>query len=183
MSYSENTQSTPRQRLRISVLDVDPIETIEVYRNPTGFSVGVDVNWARMQVPGLPHEPKHYVGTSNPAIPFEFFYAASKPFEIDEMFDKQRLFDALAYPIEGGSMPRVLIQWPKTLTMICTLNSISTEFIEFARDGRPKVMAVRCELEEISDGAGRTYQEVRQFGWARAGSFSVRERFILGDVQ
>lgn len=180
--YSENTQATPRERMKLSSIDVDPIETIEVFRNPTELGFGFTVNWQRMQVPGLPHEPKHYINTSNPVIPLELFYNASRPGEIDDIMDKERFFEALAYPIEGGGMPRVLVQWPRTLAMIMSVNSVQVDMIEFARNMRPKVLRARIELEEITDGPGRTYQEIRQFGWARAGSFSARTPFIRGDI-
>lgn len=182
MSYDENTQTTPQERMRLSSIDVDPIETIDVYRNPTELSFGIDVNWQRMQIPGLAHEPKHYICTSNFKLPLELFCVATKPGDIDEIMDKQRFFEALAYPIEGGGMPRVLIQWPRTLAIIATVNSVYTEILEFTRTMRPRVLRVRIEAEEISDGPGRTYQEVRQFGWARAGSFAAREPFIRGDT-
>lgn len=182
MSFEDATSNVPRQRLRVSSLDVDPIETVEVWRNPTEFTTNVSVNWSRIQIPGLPHEPKHYIGTTNPVVPIELFYIARRPGDIDEMIGVQRFFDALAYPIEGGSMPRVLIAWPRTLALICTVNGVQTDFIQFARDGRPRVMRARVEFEEIQDGPGRTYQEIRELGWSRAGSREGRAFFIRGDA-
>lgn len=180
LSDNASARSKPLARLQISSIDLDPIETVEVFRNPTSFTSGVRVNWHRFQIPGLSHEPKHYVNTSNPVIPIELFYRAIRPGEAEIIADKIRFFDSLAYPIEAGSMPRVLVKWPKIVGLIMTVNSVDTSYTRFARDGRAIEATQRVEFEEIRDSSLVTNQEVRRFGLARAGTLAGREFFLQG---
>lgn len=171
---------------RMTVSNLVTLETIEVMFNPTEWSVAFDVNWQRFTVPGLSHQPKHYVNTNNAVIPLDLYYRAHTSAQLDEMRDKMQFFESLGYPVASdqvvsGGPPRILFRWPKVATMICTLNSYAQNFVQFVRLGRVRIARTRVEIEEIRDRRLLS-DEVRRFGLVRAGSQSAPERFFAGDL-
>lgn len=169
MSYEEAIRAAPE---RMSVTNLVTLELCPAMFNPTEFEHNLEVNWQRFTVPGLSHQPKHYINTNNPVFPFELFYRATTTNQLAEIQDKMRFFESLAYPISadrvsGGGPPRVLFQWPQTLALVCTLNSLSQRFQLFTLKGRVRVLRVRVELEEIRS-IRLLSEDVRRFGLFRA---------------
>lgn len=184
MSYDEAMQLTPAARMKVANLVT--LEDVEVMFNPTEWEHLIELNWQRFTVPGLSHQPKHYVNTNNATFPMEFFYRATTLKQLDEMRDKMRFFESLCYPVAAqtvvsGGPPRVLFRWPKTAAIIATINSLSQRFVLFTREGRPRVARVRIEFEEIRS-IRLLSDDVRRFGLVRAGSTSTRERFDKGEI-
>lgn len=157
---------------RMTVTNLVTQETVTVQFNPTEFEHLVEVNWQRFTVPGLSHQPKHYVGTSNPTFPMELFYRATTNNQLKEIHDKIRFFESLAYPVSadtvaGGGPPRVLFRWPQMVAVVCTLNSLGQRFMIFTPRGKARVLRVRVEFEEIRS-IRLLSDEVRRNGLFRA---------------
>jgi hypothetical protein len=175
MSYEEAMQS--RATAKMKVADLVTQEVVPVMFNPTEWEHGVRVNWHRFQIPGLSHQPKHYIGTENAKFSMELFYRATTLAELNEMDDKMRFFESLGYPVEAddvasGGPPRALFVWPKVASLVVTLNDLTTNFIMFTREGRPRVARVRVEIEEIRS-IRLLSSTVRRDGLRRASSQRV----------
>lgn len=182
--YLEALERVPGFKARIANLVT--LEDVPVQFNPTELEHGVEVAWQRFTVPGLSHQPKHYVNTSNAVFPLSLYYRAHSLAELDEMRDKRNFFESLAYPVASdqvvsGGPPRFLFIWPQHIAIVCTLNSIRQRDIIFTRSGRPRVAQVSVEIEEIRS-IRLLSSDVRRFGLIRAGSRSNRELFFSGDI-
>lgn len=167
-------------RMSLSNLSVDPIKTVIAWANPEKWSATIQVQWARHVIPGLSHQPKHYVSTANAVIPLEMFHATHQAGDKTSLQEFERWYESLAYPLENGSMPIVLFRWPRLAAVPCTVNTVTTSFEMFAADGAPRLMNVSLELETINSGAPQTYESVQATGWVRAGTSSTRRDFLNG---
>lgn len=183
-SWRSALDPVPEFKARVANLVTQ--EDVSVQFNPTEIEHAVEVGWQRFTVPGLSHQPKHYVNTSNATLPLALFYRAVTLDQLDEMRDKRNFFESLAYPVASdqvvsGGPPRFLFIWPQHIALICTLNSLRQRDIAFTRSGRPRIAQVNIEIEEIRN-VRLLSSDVRRFGLVRAGSREVRERFFSGDV-
>lgn len=183
-TWREAMDRVPGFKARVANLVTQ--EDVPVMFNPTELETAVEVGWQRFTIPGLSHQPKHYVNTSNTTIPLTLFYRALTLAQLDEMRDKRNFFESLAYPVASdqvvsGGPPRFLFIWPQHIALICTMNSIRQRDIIFTRSGRPRVARVRIEIEEIRN-VRLLSSDVRRFGHIRAGSRENREKFFSGDV-
>jgi hypothetical protein len=181
-SWRSALDPVPEFKARVANLVTQ--EDVPVMFNPTEIETAVEVGWQRFTVPGLSHQPKHYVNTSNTTIPLALFYRATTLAELDQMRDKRNFFESLAYPVESdqvvsGGPPRFLFIWPKHIALICTMNSVRQRDIAFTREGRPRIAQVNIEIEEIRN-VRLLSSDVRRFGHVRAGSRAARESFLGG---
>lgn len=168
-------------RMSLSNLSVDPIETQTAWFNPEQFSTSTEVEWVKHAIPGLAYRPKHWIGTNNTTIPLELFHSTREPGDKTRLQEYARWYEALAYPLDDGSLPIVLFRWPRIAALTCTINSVKVDYRQFARDGAPRVVAISLELESYaSSGEAPTYQSVQQFGLVRSGSPGVRSGFLNG---
>lgn len=145
-------------------------ESKVVMCNPTGLSYGVDVRYARHQVPGLSHEPLQYTGTGNRTMqPIEIsldrFFAEEQP-DTPDIRDFENFILALTVPPAGTSgaadtrPPRCLLVWPGVLTVETVLTRVEFAFADFGLDGVLAYTA-KCSFEEILDRR-RTSEEYRR---------------------
>ena len=183
-TWREAMERVPGFKARVANLVTQ--EDVPVQFNPTELEHQIDLTWQRFTIPGLSHQPKHYVSTSNAKFPLTLFYRAHTLAQLDEMRDKRNFFESLCYPVASdqvvsGGPPRFLFIWPQHIALICTMNSLSQRDILFTRSGRPRVAQVRIEIEEIRK-VRLLSSDVRRFGLIRAGSQQTRERFFSGDV-
>jgi len=181
-SWRSALDPVPEFKARVANLVTQ--EVVPVMFNPTEIETAIEVGWQRFTVPGLSHQPKHYVNTSNLSIPLSLFYRAVTLAQLDEMRDKRNFFESLAYPVASdqvvsGGPPRFLFIWPKHIALICTMNSVRQRDIAFTREGRPRIAQVNIEIEEIRNVRLLSF-DVRRFGHIRAGSRSAREFFQGG---
>ncbi len=168
------------------VANLVTLEDVSVQFNPTELEHGLEVVWQRFTIPGLSHQPKHYVNTSNAVFPMNLYYRAHTLAQLDEMRDKRNFFESLAYPVASdqvvsGGPPRFLFIWPRHIALICTMNSLRQRDIVFTRKGRPRIARVQIEIEEIRS-VPLMSSDVRRFGLVRAGSLSSRKRFFVGKI-
>ena len=153
-------------------------ERLAFLLNPTEFSEGVQVNYNRLQVPGLSHQVLQYVSTGNVSLPMEFyldkFFAATIETDPD-LLNFKRFLQALTVPVGGeedvvgGGPPRVLFVWPGLISLTCVITTLEFKYEQFNRDAEVLVYRARTTFEEIRD-ARVTSDEIRESGSLRASS-------------
>ena len=146
---------------RCTLFNLHTGDWIECLFNPEQLSEKVQVNYARLGVPGLSHQVLQYQGTGNRKLGgVEFyldrFFAAEQPGDV-EIMDFRAFLRALTVPpaeTEGvlqTAPPRVLVVWPKFLTIEAVLTAVDFQYRRFGADGRVLVYAARVSFEEILD--------------------------------
>lgn len=146
---------------RVSLVNIATAESMECLFNPTQLAEKLQVNWNRLVVPGLSHQPLQFQSTSNRQLSnIEFYldrtFAAAQPGHPDIMQFRDFL-SALTVPSGGAqhvtatAPPRVLVVWPRMLVMEGVVLDLEFEFRQFAGDGSAMVYAATCTFEEILD--------------------------------
>jgi hypothetical protein len=146
-------------------------ETQSCLLNPTQFTERVAVNWSRAPVLGLSHQPLQYQSTGNRQLPgMEFyvdkFYAAAAPADPD-IDDFRNFLRALTVPPTPAigmptAPPRVLVLWPRVLTIETVITELEFSYRQFAGDASVLLYAAAVTFEEILDV--RVTSEMRRNG-------------------
>jgi hypothetical protein len=155
------------------LVNVTTAESMECLLNPTQLSERVQVNWNRLQVPGLSHQVLQYQGTGNRQLSSVEFYldklfAAEQPGDT-EILEFRRFLRALTVAPRGTegvpatAPPRVLVVWPNVLTIETVLTDLEFEYRSFGADGRVLVYTATCSFEEILDSRIAS-EDLRQEG-------------------
>lgn len=136
-------------------------ESLECLFNPTQLSEKVQVNWKRLEVPGLPYQPLQYQTTGNRTVPtVEFyldkFFASAQPSNPDILNFRSFLRAFTASPKAAQTVlqtapPHLLLMWPNTLTIETVVTELEFQYRQFGIDGAPLVYTATCSLEEILD--------------------------------
>lgn len=136
-------------------------EALECLFNPTQLTEKVQVNWNRLQVPGLSHQVLQFQGTSNRQLTGVEFYldrtfAAEQPGDPD-MLEFRAFLRSLTVPPAGTegvaatAPPRTLFIWPGVITIETVLADLEFQYRQFAVDGSVLQYAATCTFEEILD--------------------------------
>lgn len=156
---------------RCFLVNVTTAESMDCLFNPTQLAEKVQVNWSRLQVPGLSHQVLQFQGTGNRQLSSVEFYldkvfAAEQPGDADVM-EFRRFLRALTVPPEGTegvpatAPPRVLFIWPGVLSIEAVLTDVEFQYRQFGSDGAVLVYAASCTFEEILD-TRVTSEQLRQ---------------------
>jgi hypothetical protein len=146
---------------RCSLVNVWTGESIECLLNPTELVEKLQITWNRLVVPGLSHQVLQFQSTGNRQLSgVEFyldrFFAAEQP-GAPEILEFRKFLMALTVPSEAlenvasAAPPRVLIVWPRVLTIECVLTAVDFQYRQFAGDGRVLVYTANVSFEEILD--------------------------------
>ncbi len=141
---------------RCTLVNVVTGESIECLFNPTQLTEKVQVNWNRLNVPGLSHQVLQFQSTGNRQLGgVEFyldrFFASAQPGTTDVMAFRSFL-RALTVPPEGAlAPPRTLVVWPKVITVETVLTDLEFQYRQFATDASVLVYTATCGFEEILD--------------------------------
>ncbi len=146
---------------RCSLVNVTTAESIDCLFNPAQLSEKVQVNWSRLTVPGLSHQPLQYQSTGNRQLSsVEFyldkFYASELPGDVD-ILDFRGFLRALTVPpkamegVPATCPPRTLVVWPGVLTIETVLTDLEFQYKQFALDGSVLVYTATVSFEEILD--------------------------------
>lgn len=127
--------------------------------NPAEFTESINVNYAKLQVPGLSHTRKHYINTDDVKFDLELFYHCldgSGPEGLNAILEDRKFLYALTHPwrsdsIKRGGAPRVLFIWPTFISLSCVITSLSFTYTMFNKQGRPVAYKAKIGLEEIRD--------------------------------
>lgn len=156
---------------RCHLANVATGESIECLFNPTQLVEKLQVNWNRLTVPGLSHEPLQFKNTSNRQLSNVEFYldrvfAAEQPGDVN-ILDFRAFLRALTVPPEGTegvaatAPPRVLFIWPSVVTVECVVASVEFQYKQLAVDGMVLVYTASVSFEEILD-TRVTSEELRE---------------------
>jgi len=135
---------------RITLLNHETDELIEVPIRPDILSEQVEVNYSRATVIGLTHQPLQYLGTANRKIP-------SITFQVDQHFagegeDIETLRNflmAATVEEEGRAGPaRITMVWPKAMTFTGVITSLRISRERFGSDGRVTGYSATVTFEE-----------------------------------
>lgn len=150
-------------------------DELEVQFNPTKLQEQIEVNWARLAMPGQSHEKLHFIHTSNFKISLELFFRAMTRDELEKIHYARRQILSWAYPrsisndIVGGGAPTLLLYWPKMLSLKCVMGSASITHELFNHEGRSTQFNCSINLEEIRD-VRLHFDEVAEDNVLRLGS-------------
>jgi hypothetical protein len=136
-------------------------ESMECLFNPIQLSEKVQVNWNRLQIPGLSHQVLQFQSTGNRQLSgVEFyldrFFAVEQPGAPD-ILQFRSFIRALTVPprrTEGviqTAPPRVLIIWPQVITVETVVTDVEFQYRQLAVDGTVLVYTATVSFEEILD--------------------------------
>lgn len=146
---------------RCALVNVVTGEHIEALFNPSQLSEKVQVNYNRLAVPGLSHQPLQFQSTGNRTFAGLDFhldrrFAQAQPGS-PEILEFRAFLLALTVPPSGTegvvqtAPPRTLIIWPGLLTVEAVLTEVEFSYRELAVDGTVLIYTASVEFEEILD--------------------------------
>jgi hypothetical protein len=142
---------------KCEIVNLATYERKVVQFNPPTLTRSLKANWARLTVPGLSHQPLHFVNTGNtnlPAVEFQMDRGADPSFDVMDFFAFMR---SLLLPPEpaGGvpqtSPPRVLFVWPKVLSLEFIAMDVSERYDLFYPQGGVRAGVATVTFEQILD--------------------------------
>jgi hypothetical protein len=157
---------------RLSLCNIDNGDVLEAQFNPNELQIALGVNYNRLQVTGLPHQPLQYVGTNNQTIRFQLYFRVDSPEDLEKRRTAERFIQSLAYPrqtslsISQGGPPKTLVVWPNFLSFQAVLISAGWRVTRFNSFGDPVVMTTDLVFEELRE-LRLTQETVLDSGWER----------------
>lgn len=164
----------PLARVVLTRMD-DPQQRMEAQFNPDSVREVLSANYARLEVPGLSHEPLQFRNTRNLVVTMTFFFNADSEEKVEEIDAARRFLLASLVPridrrgFPGAAPPDILLSWPNTYQLIFKVISVSNDLRRFRFDGRPITIAADVTFEE-SRASRITADEVAALGTIRGGS-------------
>lgn len=153
MTITDAVRGAPK----VTITNLSSGDTLVAQFNPTELQEQVQANYVNQQVPGLSHEVLQFGNTGNYGFPLSLFFRAGAPKELIAMHRARRFLLSLAYPkgvaqdIAGGGAPRVLVVWPRMISMTCIVRSVQITHSLFNVQGRSRVYTANVKFEEIRD--------------------------------
>jgi hypothetical protein len=146
---------------RCVLVNVGTGEAVECLFNPTQLTERVSVNYNRLTVPGLSHQPLQYQSTGNRTVPNVEFYldryfAVSQP-EAPEILAFRSFVRALTVPPAGThgvvdtAPPRALVVWPNVLTVEAVVTDVEFQYRQLGVDNTVLIYTAQVTFEEILD--------------------------------
>ena len=162
-----------RPHVRVTLCNVRTMEEQPALANPTELETTIEVGWNKLAVPGLSHEVMQYKNTGNVGFPLtiecsEFDYSAEVMDDFERFLESACYADYQPNGILEAAPPRLLIVWPKVLSMLIVVESLSIKRTQFAaEDGRTLRYTASIKVTEIRD-ARITAADVRAQGLRRS---------------
>lgn len=154
MSFS----SIARPPARMSITNVNTVESLEAQFNPTELEEQLATNWTRQTVPGLSHQPLQFNYVENYKLTLELFIDGhGSAAQLDQLLRARRFLMSLCYPRRGaqdvasGAPPRALFVWPRVISLTTVVTSFSCKWTQFNVEGTPVQLTAKVALEEIRD--------------------------------
>lgn len=150
---ADSVQRAPR----LSITNLQTGTTLTAQFNPTSLRESIEAKWNNQTPLGLSHEVLHFGNTGNEQFPLELFFRALTPLEMEAIHRARRFLKSLCYPVggaetvAGGAPPRVLVVWPRMITMQCIIRSVGFEHALFNIQGRSRQYVATVQCEEIRD--------------------------------
>jgi len=156
----------------MTLTDLQSNETQEVMFNPSDLSRKIAVNYALKDVLGNSHREHEYLQTDNQNLSFDLFHNVETPEQLLRAEDLARFLESLCYgpedpeSIASAAPPRVLLVWPRTLSIVARLVSIEFQHQRWNRFGNTIQFTAKCEFQE-SRIRRLTKKDVRLLGALR----------------
>ena len=136
-------------------MNLDSTASVECLINPTVLTEKIGVQWNRKVVPGLPFQVLQYQSTANRKISGLEFHmnkilASERGASADILAFREFMRDLTVPAGEGLAPPRVLVVWPKVLTVESVVTSVEFRYQKFAADGSTLLYSVTCSFEEAA---------------------------------
>lgn len=151
-------------------------ESVSVQFNPGKIKIGSPVKWKEFIVPGMSHQPLHYLYTGNVHMQFKLrFIAHAEDGDtgIKKNLDTMYYLESLKYPKRGATTitdagpPRVLVVWPNFLSLTCVIKKLDHEITRFNLDGIPIDFESKLDIMAIRD-MRLTGEDVRRNGFTQS---------------
>ena len=141
---------------RCFLVNISTGENMECLFNPTQLSEKLQVNWNRLNVPGLSHQVLQYQSTGNWQLTgVEFyldrFFASKQPGASDILQFRSFLRSLTVPDVAYGSPPRTLLVWPRVLTVETVVTDLAFQYRQFAADASLLVYTATVGFEAIVD--------------------------------
>ena len=141
------------------VQDLVTLEKVEAQFNPVKLERIIQVEWARLTIPGLSHRPLQYNFTDNSKMQVELVYDAQLPgCTVPQLLHTANFFESICYTkrgaqnVAGGQPSRVLFKWPTLLSLTCVVGGgLKISYERFNKEGTPTFLRLTVPLEEIRD--------------------------------
>lgn len=157
---------------RMTITDLQSDETITMQFNPQELQRSISVNYAKKAVLGNSHLEHEYLQTDNQGVRFDLFYLAETIPQLEALENSQRFLESLCYAPEDpesiaqAAPPRVLLVWPRTMSIIARLTRLDINNERWNRFGNVIQYRASCTWEE-SRITRLTKQDVRLLGALR----------------
>lgn len=151
--------------IRVSIANVDTLETITAWANPTTLNEARGATYAEQQVHGLSFRPLHFTGSENVKFSTTFWVdldhaetqqpGVANPRKIQEFaaFLRRATAPSIVGGVRQTSPSRLLLVWPGILAWTVVLTRLELGFTEFVRTGGPAHYTAACEFTRILDSA------------------------------
>lgn len=139
---------------RCSILNVATGRAMQCLINPTQLSLEVDVEYTSHVIPGLGHRPLQYQSTSNRQVQDLTFKLDRALAAVDPNGPQISAFrdflEEFTRPVPGvwpSCPPRMVLMWPKILTVQAYLRKLKITLERFAASGELLAFTAVCTLE------------------------------------
>jgi len=139
---------------RLVMINLVTSEELEAWANPAQLTETRSAQWNRLAVPGLGYQPLQYAGTTNRQLA-DVELAFDRRWAPDADLDVARRFlDMLVAPATtevASAPPRLLLVWPKLLSLEVVAESVELTHEYIASDGTPLAMRAKLTFEAIAE--------------------------------
>ena len=142
---------------KCELVNLTTFERIKAQFNPMTLQRAVAVNWSRVTIPGLSHQPLHYSHTSNEQLRSVQFLMDSHAGQGYDVRNFEGFVMALTVPpeqVDGVTQaypPRCLFVWPSVLSFEFVVTSVGSTYQLFYPAGGVRSMALNVGFERIAD--------------------------------
>lgn len=150
-----------RRSPRCLLVNVASGESMTCLLNPTQMNEAIQVYWRPVVVPGLSHAILQYQSTDNRIFSgVEFYFDKFFSSDIGDergIISFRDFLRSLTVPPERGedvlsmAPPRVLVIWPKVITVEAVVTQVEFEYQQFSVEGDVLVYSAFVTFEEILD--------------------------------
>ena len=151
---------------RMEIANLRTGEVVSAQFNPEELKETLQVNYERLEILGMSHQPLQYKNTGNLQIAFDLGFDAlsSRNVELSgtavgggDPHLMRRYLLSLCYPprgpqdVLGGGPPTLLFMWPHIWTVHCKMTKLDITHKRFALSGIPTLFVATVTIEQISE--------------------------------
>lgn len=132
---------------RVTLTNMVTADSLEVQFNPREIEETFGATYAKLTVPGLSHQRKHFVNTNDVVYSFELFnhckqsgnngLTAMQAIRRDKRWLMSLVFPWRSSGIKRGGAPRVLLTWPQMIAMQCVVTGMKFKSDLFNKNNAP----------------------------------------------